>query len=132
MSNIAKPAALCAALLLSALPFARAQTTTPSTTGDFAIHDGDRVVTYGDSITDQRLYSTFMEEYVLTRFPKWKVQWTHAGVGGAKVSGGAAGPIDLRIQRDILPYKPTVVTLMLGMNDGYFRSPNAAIQKTYE
>ena len=74
---------------------------------DFAIHDGDRVVLYGDSITDQRLYSTFIEEYVLTRFPTWKVQWTQSGVGGDKVSGGAAGPIDLRIQRDILPYGPT-------------------------
>ncbi len=132
MSDIAKPAALCAALLLSALPFAKAQTTSPSTTGDFAIHDGDRVVLYGDSITDQRLYSTFVEEYVLTRFPTWKVQWTQSGVGGDKVSGGAEGPIDLRIQRDILPYRPSVVTVMLGMNDGYYRPPNTAVQKTYQ
>jgi lysophospholipase L1-like esterase len=132
MSDIAKPAALCAALLLSALPLAWAQTATPSTTSDFAIHDGDRVVLYGDSITDQRLYSTFIEEYVLTRFPTWKVQWTQSGVGGDKVSGGAEGPIDLRIQRDILPYRPSVVTVMLGMNDGYYRPPNTAVQKTYE
>jgi lysophospholipase L1-like esterase len=53
-------------------------------------------------------------------------------VGGDKVSGGAAGPIDLRIQRDILPYRPNMVTIMLGMNDGYYRPPNAAVQKTYE
>jgi lysophospholipase L1-like esterase len=132
MSDIAKSAAVCAGLLFSALPFASAQTATSPATSDFAIHDGDRVVTYGDSITDQRLYSTFMEEYVLTRFPGWKVQWTQSGVGGDKVSGGAAGPIDLRIQRDIVPYKPTVVTIMLGMNDGYYRPPNPAVQKTYE
>jgi lysophospholipase L1-like esterase len=132
MSDIAKSSALCAGLLLSALHFALAQTAPSPAASDFAIHDGDRVVTYGDSITDQRLYSTFMEEYVLTRFPKWKVQWTQSGVGGDKVSGGAAGPIDLRIQRDILPYRPNVVTIMLGMNDGYYRPPNAAIQKTYE
>jgi lysophospholipase L1-like esterase len=131
MSDIAKSAALCASLLLSTVPFATAQTATP-VTSDFAIHDGDHVVIYGDSITDQRLYSTFMEEYVLTRFPAWKVQWTQSGVGGDKVSGGAAGPIDLRIQRDILPYKPNVVTIMLGMNDGYYRPSNDAIQKTYE
>ncbi|HZD45893.1 MAG TPA: SGNH/GDSL hydrolase family protein, partial [Acidobacteriaceae bacterium] len=132
MSDIAKPAALCASLLLSALPFVSAQTTTPPAASDFALHDGDRVVLYGDSITDQRLYSTFIEEYVLTRFPTWKMQWTQSGVGGDKVSGGAAGPIDLRIQRDILPYRPNIVTIMLGMNDGYYRVPNAAIQKTYE
>jgi lysophospholipase L1-like esterase len=132
MSDIAKPAAFCAALLLSALSFASAQTTTPPAISDFALHDGDRVVLYGDSITDQRLYSTFIEEYVLTRFPTWKVQWTQSGVGGDKVSGGAEGPIDLRIQRDILPYRPNVVTVMLGMNDGYYRPPNAAVQKTYQ
>lgn len=132
MSDIAKPAALCAGLLLTTLSFASAQTVTPPATSDFAIHDGDHVVLYGDSITDQRLYSTFIEEYVLTRFPAWKVRWTQSGVGGDKVSGGAEGPIDLRIQRDILPYKPTLVTIMLGMNDGYYRPPNAAVQKTYQ
>jgi lysophospholipase L1-like esterase len=132
MSDIAKHAAFCAGLLLTSISFASAQTATSPATSDFAVHDGDRVVLYGDSITDQRLYSTFIEEYVLTRFPAWKVQWTQSGVGGDKVSGGAEGPIDLRIQRDILPYKPTLVTIMLGMNDGYYRPPNAAIQKTYQ
>ena len=139
MSDLAKSAALCAGLLLSTLPLAAAQAATaqsatapPASTSDFAIHDGDHVVLYGDSITDQRLYSTFIEEYVLTRFPTWKIRWTQSGVGGDKVSGGAAGPIDQRIQRDILPYKPNVLTIMLGMNDGYYKPANAAIQKTYE
>lgn len=132
MNDTAKFAALCAGMLFPALASASAQASAPAAINDFAIHDGDRVVLYGDSITDQRLYSTFIEEYVLTRFPTWKVQWTQSGVGGDKVSGGAEGPIDLRIQRDILPYKPTVVTIMLGMNDGYYRTPNTAVQKTYE
>jgi lysophospholipase L1-like esterase len=132
MSDIAKHAAFRAGLLLTSISFASAQTATSPAISDFAVHDGDRVVLYGDSITDQRLYSTFVEEYVLTRFPAWNVQWTQSGVGGDKVSGGAEGPIDLRIQRDILPYKPTLVTIMLGMNDGYYRPPNAAVQKTYQ
>ena len=68
MSELAK-SSLYTGLLLCALPFATAQTAAPPAASDFAIHDGDRVVIYGDSITDQRLYSTFMEEYVLTRFP---------------------------------------------------------------
>ena len=132
MNDIPKFAALWAGMLFPALASASAQVAAPSTVSDFAIHDGDRVVLYGDSITDQRLYSTFIEEYVLTRFPTWKIQWTQSGVGGDKVSGGVEGPIDLRVQRDLLPYKPTVVTIMLGMNDGYYRPPNPAIQKTYE
>jgi lysophospholipase L1-like esterase len=130
MKDISKFAALWAGMLFPTL--ASAQVAAPSAVSDFAIHDGDRVVLYGDSITDQRLYSTFIEEYMLTRFPTWKIQWTQSGVGGDKVSGGVAGPIDLRIQRDILPYKPTVVTIMLGMNDGYYRQPNPAVKKTYE
>ena len=36
--------------------------------GKFALKDGDRVVFYGDRITDQRLYTTFVETYVVTRF----------------------------------------------------------------
>ena len=60
------------------------------------------------------------------------MQFTESGVGGDKVSGGWAGPIDLRLERDLIPYKPTVITIMLGMNDGYYHAPDAAIQKSYE
>src|ERR1700760_2714695 len=113
MSDIARPSAFCAGLL-TAICFASAQTATPPVTSDFAVHDGDRVVLYGDSITDQRLYSTFVEEYVLTRFPAWKVQWTQSGVGGDKVSGGSGGPIDLRIQGAILSSKRNPATIIFG------------------
>lgn len=39
----------------------------PAPPAGFDLHDGDRVVFYGDSITDQRLYTTFIETYVITR-----------------------------------------------------------------
>jgi lysophospholipase L1-like esterase len=88
--------------------------------GAFALHDGDRIVFYGDSITDQRLYTTFVESYVVTRFPSLNVSFVHSGWGGDRVSGGGGGPIDRRLARDVFAYKPTVVTVMLGMNDaGY-------------
>src|SRR4051812_20793958 len=83
----------------------------------FYLKDGDRVVFYGDSITEQRLYTTFTETYVLTRFPQLKVSFVHSGVGGDRVTGGRAGDIDLRLNRDVFAYKPTVMTIMLGMND---------------
>jgi lysophospholipase L1-like esterase len=88
----------------------------------FALHDGDRVVFYGDSITDQRLYTTFTETYVVTRFPKMDVAFIHSGWGGDRVSGGGGGPVDVRLWRDVLPYRPTVMTIMLGMNDGHYRA----------
>src|SRR5271156_865789 len=95
---------------------------TLSAQSDFYLKDGDRVVFYGDSITDQRLYTTFTESYVLTRFPRMKVDFTHSGWGGDRVTGGGGGYIDLRLQRDVLPYRPTVLTIMLGMNDGSYRA----------
>lgn len=108
---------------------ARAQK--PAISGDFAIADGDRVVFYGDSITAQRLYTTDIETFVLTRFPDRKVSFFHSGVGGDKVSGGKDGPIDLRLHRDIFDHRPTVVTIMLGMNDGFFRAYDPDIFESY-
>jgi lysophospholipase L1-like esterase len=99
--------------------------------GKFHLRDLDTVVFYGDSITDQRLYTTFTESYVLTRFPHFRIRFVHSGVGGDRVTGGWAGPIDLRLRRDVLAYQPTVMTIMLGMNDGSYRAWDDAIFKTY-
>jgi lysophospholipase L1-like esterase len=104
--------------LAAALTFAAAA----AAQENFALHDGDRVVFFGDSITDQRLYTTFAETYVVTRFPRLNVSFVHSGWGGDRVTGGAGGPVDVRIWRDILPYNPTVLTIMLGMNDGRYRA----------
>ncbi len=89
-------------------------------TKKFFLKNGDRVCFYGDSITEQRFYPADVQTYVLTRFPKLHVRFVDAGVGGDRVTGGWAGPIDLRLKRDVFPFKPNVVTIMLGMNDaGY-------------
>jgi lysophospholipase L1-like esterase len=98
----------------------------------FYLKDGDRVVFYGDSITEQRLYTTFTETYVLTRFPQLKVGFVHSGVGGDRVTGGWAGDIDLRLNRDVFAYKPTVMTIMLGMNDGGYRALDEGLFNTYK
>ena len=37
------------------------------------------------------------------------------------MKGGGAGPIDVRLERDVIAFKPTVVTIMLGMNDGGYK-----------
>jgi len=97
----------------------------------FALKNGDRVVFYGDSITDQRLYTTFTETYVVTRFPKLDVSFVHSGWGGDRVTGGGGGKIDVRLPRDVFAYKPNVMTIMLGMNDGSYRAFDENIFKTY-
>lgn len=99
--------------------------------GDFYLKEGDRVVFYGDSITDQRLYTTFVETYVLTRFPRLNVRFVHSGWGGDRVTGGGGGPIDVRLKRDVIAYQPTVMTIMLGMNDGGYQAFDDSLFKTY-
>ena len=47
----------------------------------FFIHDGDRVVFLGDSITEQKLYTTYIEAYTVTRFPKQEFHFWNSGWG---------------------------------------------------
>jgi lysophospholipase L1-like esterase len=98
----------------------------------FYLQNGDRVVFYGDSITEQRYYTTDVEEYVVTRFPTGQYAFFNAGVGGDRVSGGWAGPVDLRLQKDVFANHPTVVTVMLGMNDGMYRPYDEQIATSYK
>lgn len=87
---------------------------------------GDRVVVYGDSITEQRLYSRYLQQYVYCRYPDLKVKFYNAGWGG-DTAGGALG----RCERDVLVLKPTVATLFFGMNDGGYRAVDKGIQDGY-
>ena len=98
----------------------------------FFLKNGDRVCFYGDSITEQRFYPADVQTYVLTRFPKLHVRFVDAGVGGDKVGGGWAGPINVRLKRDVFPFKPNVVTIMLAMNDASYRPFNQGISSTFE
>ncbi len=72
-----------------------------------------------------------MELYTATRFPWMRVHFYGAGVGGDRVTGGGGGPIDQRLERDVFSEKPTVVTVMLGMNDGGYQATTDAIEQTY-
>lgn len=97
----------------------------------FYLKNGDTVVFYGDSITEQDLYDQWIEQYVVTRFPRMRVHFYGAGVGGDRVTGGIGGAIDTRLARDVFSHKPSVVTVMLGMNDGRYTQETDAIVSTY-
>ncbi len=84
----------------------------------FALKDGDTVVFYGDSITAQRLYTRDVEDFLLTRYPTLHLHFVNAGVPGDSVNGGYAGTMTERVARDVAPFHPGMITVMLGMNDG--------------
>lgn len=92
----------------------------PLVSQQLALHDGDKVLFYGDSITAQRFYTRYFEDCVLTRYPGLHITFVNAGVPGDTVYGGYTGDQATRLQRDVFPQEPTVITVMLGMNDGYY------------
>ncbi len=90
------------------------------------VQDGDCVVFLGDSITHQRLYTQYVEDFFYTRFPKMRIKFHNAGVGGAQAWDALE-----RFDRDVAAYKPKYVTVLLGMNDGRYQSFNEEIWQTY-
>ena len=78
------------------------------------------------------LYTTFVESYVVTRFPNLPVTFTHSGWGGDRVTGGGGGNADTRLDRDVFPYHPTVLTIMLGMNDGGYKPFDEKLFEKFE
>ena len=92
----------------------------PAAASHFYLHDGDRVVCYGDSITEQGYYTLPIETFVRTRCTDLKVSFINSGWSGDRAWGGEGGALDERLQRDVIAHRPTVVTVLLGMNDGYY------------
>jgi len=93
---------------------------------DFFFHDGDRVVMVGDSITEQHLYSNYVEMWITTRFPTWNITFRNVGIGGDRSVGG-----NRRFQRDVVANKATAITVDFGMNDGGYRPFDEAGFKAY-
>lgn len=92
----------------------------------FCLKKNDRIVFLGDSITEQQLYTNYVETYLATRFRSLNLTFFNAGWGGDTAPGGAR-----RLDRDVLALKPTVVTVCYGMNDGCYTAPNPGILERY-
>ncbi len=94
---------------------------------ELILKKGDRVAIVGDSITEQKLYSKFMELYLLACVPQLDLTMYQFGWSGERAPGFAK-----RMENDFVPWKPTVVTTCFGMNDGSYQPYTDAIGKTYE
>ncbi len=99
----------------------------PAIPAKIDLQDGDTFVFLGDSITHQRLYTQYVEDFFYQRFPERRITFHNAGVGGARAWDALA-----RVSRDVLDYKPRYVSILLGMNDGSYRPFDADIFETYE
>lgn len=95
-------------------------------TDGFVLRKGDRIVFLGDSITEQQLYTNYCEAYLASRYPELKLTFFNAGWGGDTAPGGC-----IRLDRDVLALKPTVVTICYGMNDGGYCVLNPGIRDAY-
>ena len=73
---------------------------------------GERWCVLGDSITHSGLYHRYVELYYFTRFPTQQLDMINCGSAGDTAPGAVR-----RLQWDCLDAKPTVVSVMLGMND---------------
>jgi len=79
---------------------------------DFPLKDGDVWVMAGDSITAQHLHSNYFEAFCFARYPNLKFAFRNSGVGGHTIPSTLA-----RFDYDIAAWKPTVISVELGMND---------------
>jgi lysophospholipase L1-like esterase len=113
-------------LSLLALVLASAPLLAAEKESDFFFHKGDRIVFLGDSITEQYEYSTLIELYLTTRFPKGEMTFLNAGIGGDTATGGAR-----RFAEHVLAEKPTALTIDFGMNDGGYGGFNEGRAKQY-
>ncbi len=66
----------------------------------------------GDSITDGGIYCKDIADFYATRYPNKRIKVINCGIGGDTATGALG-----RLDWDVLAHHPTVVAIMLGMND---------------
>jgi lysophospholipase L1-like esterase len=86
-----------------------------------------RVAIIGDSITEQRLYSKFIETYLLACSGRKDIKCFQFGWGGETASA-----FKYREENDLRSFHPTVATFCYGMNDGHYVPFTDTIGKDYE
>src|SRR5262245_35155879 len=84
-----------------------------ATARESLLKSGDVVAVIGDSITEQKQYSVFIEDYLLMCQPAQDVKVSQFGWGGETAAG-----FQKRMRNDTLRFHPTLITTCFGMNDG--------------
>ena len=76
------------------------------------LKENDVWVMSGDSITAQRLHTNYIEAFYRARNPNMHLHFRNSGIGGNRTSSVLA-----RFDYDVAAWKPTIVSVELGMND---------------
>jgi lysophospholipase L1-like esterase len=95
--------------------------------GGEALPPNARLAIIGDSITEQRLYSQFVEAYLVACAGRPDLNVFQFGW-----SGETAGEFLSRLTNDLILFQPTVATTCYGMNDGEYGPYTDAIGLAYE
>jgi lysophospholipase L1-like esterase len=108
---------LCTSPPLHAQNVASQPATQPS---GFLFRDSSQPVLFiGDDATAERMFTTLIETYTLSRFPAWNINFRNTGWEGDKIrfAGTRAPTGDQAIRRDIEAFHPQAVLVNYGLND---------------
>jgi len=94
--------------------------------GGLLLNSGDRLAICGDSITEQKMYSRLMEDYLTVCVPELNVTVRQYGWSGERAPGFLS-----RMTNDCLRFRPTIATTCYGMNDHEYRPYEERIGDTY-
>lgn len=86
-----------------------------------------RLAVIGDSITEQKLYSKYIETYLLACTGRSDIHVFQFGWSGERAPGFAA-----RLENDLAIFSPNVATTCYGMNDGSYKAYVPEIGAEYE
>jgi lysophospholipase L1-like esterase len=105
----------------------------------FFLKGGERVVFFGDSITQSGQYVDCIETFLLTRFPDKRFTIINHGISSETISGTSEAdhlprrPHALpRFTRDVAAWKPDVLVACFGMNDGNYHPFDASRLAKYQ
>jgi lysophospholipase L1-like esterase len=93
---------------------------------EFLLQENDMLAICGDSITNMKEYPAYIEDYLIMCQPVPGIRVAQFGISGEKAAGLLA-----RMDHAVLPFRPTVVSICYGMNDGGNKEPDAAVAEEY-
>ncbi len=95
--------------------------------GRLLLKEGAKLAVVGDSITEQKKYTSYIEMYLTVCRPDLKVKQFQFGWSGERINGFSG-----RMENDLQLFKPDVVTLCYGMNDAEYKAYSVSTGKFYE